>query len=291
MHVSFHLGAHRTDEDQLIKSLLKNGGRLAQEGVAVPGPGRYRSLVSDVVSKLGGKRASQDTQDLLIETLVDMDDADRLVLGHENFFGAPHRALEHGQLYPLAERNSTWLRNMFPDLRVSFFMGMRNPATFVPAVLSGLSDEQRNAIMTQLDPRALFWSDTIHAIRDANPDCSVTVWCNEDTPLIWPEIMHEICGLDATTQLKGGFDILGQIMQPEGMQRMRAYLASHPLQNEIQRRRVIAAFLERFAIEDEIEEEIDLPGWTEELVEELCAAYDDDMLEIKRIPGVTLLTA
>jgi hypothetical protein len=53
---------------------------------------------------------------------------------------------------------------------------------------------------------------------------------------------------------------------------------------------VIAAFLEKFALPEEIEEEIDMPGWTDDLVEELTAAYDEDMHTIKRIPGVQIIS-
>ena len=62
MHISFHLGAHYTDEDQLIRSLLKNGGAMTQEGIALPGPGRYRGLMADVLVKLDGARADAETQ-------------------------------------------------------------------------------------------------------------------------------------------------------------------------------------------------------------------------------------
>ena len=44
-------------------------------------------------------------------------------------------------------------------------------------------------------------------------------------------------------------------MSKEGMQRFAAYLKSHPDMTEIQKRRVISAFLDKFALEEEIEEE------------------------------------
>ena len=53
---------------------------------------------------------------------------------------------------------------------------------------------------------------------------------------------------------------------------------------------MIAAFLDKFALDEEIEEELDMPGWTEELVAELTEVYDEDVLAIQRIPGVTVLT-
>ena len=73
------------------------------------------------------------------------------------------------------------------------------------------------------------------------------------------------------------------------MQRFAAYLKSHPDMTEIQKRRVISAFLNKFALEEEIEEELDLAGWTKDLMDDMTDAYDEDMLEVQRIPGVTLI--
>ena len=57
----------------------------------------------------------------------------------------------------------------------------------------------------------------------------------------------------------------------------------------MQKRRVIAAFLDKFAREDMIVEELDLPGWTDAMVNELTEIYDDDVFEISRIPGVNFI--
>lgn len=291
MKISFHIGAHCTDEEQLLRSLLRNADVLAQEGVCVPGPSRYRGILADVLNKLKGEKADLDTQEMLIEHFVDLEDAERIVFGHDMFLGAPFRAFENGVLYGLAERNTKRLRNLFPMHQVEFFMGMRDVSTLIPALAAKVPEDKLAEFLSGIDPLHLLWSDAIHAIREANPDCPITVWCNEDTPLIWPEVLHEVAGLDPEVRLMGGLDILVPLMAREGVNRLRTYMASHPILNEIQRRRVLSAFLSKYAIEEQIEEEVTLPGWTEDLMAELSQSYDDDMLEIKSIPGVTLLTA
>lgn len=290
MKFSFHIGAHCTDDEQLLRSLLKNTGRLAHEGVCVPGPSRYRGVLADVINKLNGEQADLDTQEMLIEHFVDLEDAERIVFAYDNFLGAPVRALENGTLYNLAERNTTRLRNLFPLHQVEFFMGMRDIATLIPALAHKVPEDRLAQLLDGVDPRQLYWSDTLHAIREASPDCPITVWCNEDTPLIWPEIMNEVAGLEPNVKLQGGLDILHQIIAQEGIQRLKSYLDTHPIHNEIQRRRVLAAFMNKFALEEEVEEEVTLPGWTEDLMTELSESYDEDMFEIKSIPGVTLLS-
>jgi hypothetical protein len=291
MKISIHLGVHCTDEDQLVKSLLKNLKVLSDEAVVVPGPGRYRPVVRAVLEKLAGQPPSQDTQDVLLEEIMETEDAERLVLSNEQFLATTQHAFRNGALYRNAARNTERLRRLFPDHPVEFFLAVRNPATFVPALHHKIQGGPFTDFIAGIDPDALAWSDVIRDIREANPETPITVWCNEDTPLIWPEVMHEITGIDPQVQLMGGFDILSKIMAREGVKRLRSYLTSHAPATEIQRRRVLSAFLDKYALEEEVEEELDLPGWTPELVDHLTNVYDDDMIEIGRIPGVTLLTA
>ncbi len=289
--ISIHLGAHCTDEDRLVKSLRRNLKTLEEHGVIVPAPRSYRPVIREIRSRLKGEPASRDAQDVLFEAILDTDDVDRLVLSHENFLANHLNAFKNGALYRNAGKNSAALRNLFPENPVEFFLAVRNPATFIPALHHVLQPGPFDEYVAGIDPDAVTWSDVVHDIREQNPEVPITVWCNEDTPLIWPEVLHEITGLDPTVGLKGGYDILAQIMAREGIKRLRVYLKSHPPATEIQRRRVVAAFLDKYALEEEVEEELDLPGWTPDLIEQFTANYDDDMIEIARIPGVTVLTA
>ncbi|MBV7410335.1 hypothetical protein [Maritimibacter sp. DP1N21-5] len=291
MQIAFHVGAHCTDEDQLLKSLLKNPKILQDHGVAVPGPSKYRKLLTDVFAKLDGGRATEETQDVVLEAMLDGDDPDRLVLSFENFICGWRRIIEDGMLYPLAGERTKRLRDAFPDHQVEFFMAVRDPATFIPAIVAKFPEIDAEQLVSELRLEGLIWSDVIRDIREANPDCPVTVWCNEDTPLIWPEVMHDVTGIDMRIQFKGGLDILAQIMEREGVKRLRAYMAEHQPVSEIQRRRVLAAFLDKYAIDEALEEEIALPGWTEDIMARLSRSYEDDMLELGHIPGVNFITA
>lgn len=291
MRISFHLGVHETDDDQLVRSLLKNAKVLLAENVAVPGPSRYRPIINQVLAKLNGGRASPDTQDVLLEQILEADETERLVLSSPYFLSNHPGALRAGRLYPRAGAATLALRNLFPDSDVEFFFAVRNPATFVPALHMRLQKAPFAEYAAGIDPDSLVWSDMVRDIRAANPDVPITVWCNEDTPLIWPEVMHRVTGLAPEVQFMGGFDILSRIIAKEGIRRIRSYLAAHPPANEEQRRRILTAFLDKYALEDEVEEELDLPGWTDELIEQMTDVYDDDMLEISRIEGVRVIAA
>lgn len=292
MQLAIHMGVHCTDDDRVLKTLLNNKGILAKECISIPGPGRYRGQLVKVVQKLRGAEASADTCDMLLDEIVDDDTTQRVVLTHENFICIPNRIFDEGVLYDRAGYKPMWLRNTFPNAKVEFFLAIRNPATFIPAVFHHPQQKTENfsAFMNGTDILDIHWSDVILAIQESNPGCQLTVWCNEDTPLIWPEIIREISGYDSAKNLRGGFDVLATIMKKEGMRRMRAYLRNSPPQTENQRRRILAAFLDKYLIEEAVEEELDVPGWTDELVARLTQIYEDDLYEIESMPGVNFIT-
>jgi hypothetical protein len=72
---------------------------------------------------------------------------------------------------------------------------------------------------------------------------------------------------------------------------MRDYLARHPASSATQYKRVVSAFLDKFALDDKIEMTVDMPGWTDELVAGLTAAYDEDVARIANMDGIDFIEA
>lgn len=289
MQVVLHAGAHNTDDDRLIKCLLRNRDDFRQRGIAVPGPSRYRRLIRDTLNAMSGGTLAPDARMVLLDAILEEDHPERLLLSNENFFSVPKLAVSKGVFYPRAELKLAQLSQIFDGDEVELFLAIRNPASFLPAVHANSPEMSFDDFMAGADPRSLHWSELVRRIRDHVPGLQITVWCNEDTPLIWAQIIRDMAALEHNQKITGGFDLLSEIMTPAGMKRFRAYLKAYPNMNEIQKRRVIAAFLDKFAIEDVIEEELDLPGWTDDLVTELSDIYDDDVFEIGRIQGVTTI--
>lgn len=291
MEIAYHIGLVCTDGGQLLKSLLRNTERLNDYGVAVPGPGKYRDIMREVTQKYPGARLDTDSQEAILDEILDEERPSRLVFSSELFLSGADKAYAQGKLYPRAYR-AGWLRNIFPDHEVSFHFGIRNPASFLPALWQRVTkdDSAFQSFVGPFEPRQVLWSDMIGRLREAAPDAEINVWCNEDSPLIWGELMRNVAGLDPLANLHGGFDMLRTIMSNEGMKRLRAYTKANPPASEIMRRRIAAAFLDKFALEDEIEEEIDAPGWSPTLIEEMTAIYEDDVLAIADMPNVTMIS-
>lgn len=289
MQLVLHTGAHYTEEERLLKSLLANKARLAQDGTVVPGPSNYRGLFRDTLNAMYKSSVSAGAREVLLDAILDDSASERVILSDANFFRTPATAVVDGMLYPAAPVRMMRMVQLFPDDQIELFMGIRNPATLLP-ILHGVSaDNSDDHFWGAKDPVDVRWSETLALLRDSAPEIAVTVWCNEDAPLIWGKIMREMAQLPDTEALEGEFDLLETIMTREGMVRFKSYLASHPEIKGPQEQRVIAAFLDKFAIEDEIEEELDMPGWTDELVDEMTEQYDEDVVRIQQIPGVRMI--
>lgn len=291
MIISVHLGMHCTDTGKLVRSLRKNADLLAAFGVELPNPSAYRDILRTVMRKLQGAPASPEAQDVVLARAHTDESADRLVLSDPSLICVPGRVFENGRYYDKAGNKTRWVRNVFPDDEVEFFIGIVNPATQIPDLFSHPANKLSwNDFTANVDFLSLRWSDVIARIRQANPDCRITVWCNEDTPFIWPEVMREVAGLEHGIKVAGEFDVLKKIMTRAGMQRLYTYLEQHIPANEIQRRRILSAFLEKYARTEAIDAEIDLPGWTVDLVAQMSQIYDEDVDMIARMPGVHMIS-
>ncbi len=290
MQIVFHIGAHASDEGALIRSLLQNRTELAEAGIMVPGPSRYRKILSEVMTTLRGQYASDQAREVLFEAMIDSDSAERLILFNDSFICVPGRAIENGQLYARAPK-AAWLRNIFPNDEVEFCLGLRDPAAFIPAVFNMLGNDRPNfeEFLGGYDPRHLRWSDYIARLQASVPGCPITVWCNEDTPLIWGQVMREVAGLTPDARLDGELDIVMKLIHRRGRIRLRTLLERRPPETEAGRRRAIAAYLEKYYLDAKVEEEVDLPGWTEDLMDELSEGYDDDVADIAHMPGINYI--
>lgn len=289
MQIAFHIGANCTDEEKLLKSLLKNVDGFSAQGIKVPAPGKYRRLIRETIQALDGAQPEPDTREILLDTILDDEKCNRIVMSHDLFICVPRRVLENGVLYHLIHQKLGGLRDLFPDDEIEIFLSMRDFATWIPAVFNDSPLDNFDTFMNGVDPFSLRWSDLIQRMQTIAPNASFTVWCNEDTPLIWAQLIRELAGVDPLTPIKGGFDLLSSILSPTGMKHFVAYLKAHPPQTEAHKRRIITAFMEKFAMPDAIEYEIDLPGWTAETVGRLTALYDADMQVIEQMPGVNFI--
>ena len=287
MEIAIHLGAHCTDGDRLLRVLGDNRPALLERGVAVPLPGRARPAIRQAIQAMQGATdaAAEAAQADLLDALLGDADADRVVLSYEGFLGPYARVLHGGRLYAEATARARLLLSIFRGHEVSFHMAIRNPATWVPAVYEASTMEDFAAFAAEAPQDALRW---IPPLRDlAATGAPVTAWCNEDLPLIWPDVLRGVAGSEAP--LRGEDAILREVMNAGGFARLETYLRDNPPPSAVHWRRVATAFLAKYAEESVTVEEIDQPGWTEEVVAGLTEAYERELPAIEALDGVRFL--
>jgi hypothetical protein len=289
MQIVYHIGAHCTDEDRLVRSLLKSRGVLAPQGIIVPAPRLYRQILPRIAQSMNDGPAGAETQKVILDAVMEEEKAERLIFSHDYLIGFPRGAISEIGFYKGVVERVTAFSNLFPDAQNEFHLALRNPATMIPALIARIPDATYESVMGGVDPLCLRWAPVVQRLLTALPGIDLTVWCNEDTPLIWPELLRNMAGLPAEAEMEGDFDLLSSIMSEVGLSRLKAFLESHPPRSISQRRRIVMAFLDKFALKDEIEMEIPLPGWTTDLVEAITAVYDADVAEIEAIPEIDFI--
>lgn len=290
MRIVFHLGVHCTDDGRLIRSVLRSRTAFLERPLQVPGPRNYRSLLRETLGILNGAEASPDVQSLLLDTLTETDDVERILLFHENLICLPQRVVSENGLYAMAPRRLKAIANLFPDHECEFHLALCNPAVLIPSLVQRGVAESYDAIMGAADPTRQRWLPTIRKIIEVNRAINLTLWCNEDAPLIWPQILRRICALPDSTVLEGDTDMATALMTDPGAAALRADLmADTPATPEAWVGRVSTA-LEEHGRPEELALPIDLPGWTDEVVANLTESYVDECAAIATIPGVRFLS-
>lgn len=289
MEIVCHIGATIGDWDRLHRSLLRDADALAARDVVVPGPARYRKLLTEAIrARVAGTPIEAD-RDALVEGAVGGGDAQRVILANSTFLGLPPAVFWRGSFFPRAESKAAAMAEIFEGDRLEMHLPLRNLATFLPSAYTQAADRSLQTWLSGADPRDACWSDVVAALRRGAPEALLTVWCNEDSPLIWGEILDRLGGPGSTEPPQGRHDLVMDIMSPEGAERFARYLEQHPDQAPAQERRVIGAYLSKYALPEETWEEVDLPGWDAALVHDLTALYDEDVARVAAMDGVTFL--
>ena len=102
MQLVLHAGVHFTEDERLLKCLLRNVDDFAARGIVVPGPGSYRSLIRDTLNAMHKTPASPEAREVLLDAMLDDAPAERVILSDANFFRTPATAMQGGMLYPAA---------------------------------------------------------------------------------------------------------------------------------------------------------------------------------------------
>ena len=115
MQIVYHIGAHCTDEGSLLKSLFKNQNRLMENGVALPNPGRYRSQIREVLQAMAGGEREVPSREALLQKIVWLPNAKRVVMSNRDFICVPNRIFEGGGILCFSGRKVWGFCTAFPS--------------------------------------------------------------------------------------------------------------------------------------------------------------------------------
>lgn len=290
MQIAFHCGVHGTDLYRMVKALLQNRDWLLRNGIEPLTPSNHRDVFLEAINALQGAPATREMQQVMLDTLLEVDNPRRMICSTPTFLGTVRRVISPQGLYAAAGEKMAALANLFPDAEVEFFLALKNPATLIPFIVEQKNSPPYAELMAGVDIAQLSWTSAIRRILAALPGRRVVVWCHEDTPLIWPEVVRRIATMPSDVPLRAGLQILGDIMQPEGIHMIRDALSQEQRLTVANRRRIFSEALAKYALPQHLDIEINLPGWTQELVDQITAQYDRDVAEIAALPGIEFIT-
>ena len=292
MRIILHAGAQCTDDERLVRTLLRNADTLAKAQVAIPHPKSYRVLLRKTVNKALKNSFNPGAREHLLEVILKDApvQAGTVILSNPMFFGIPKETLHSGQLYPNAVGLLDKFLQIFSEDDVHLYFSIRNPASFFPAVFAASQLSEFSELLKNTDPLEIQWSEFASRLHQAFPDLSICMWCNEDSPFIWGQILRQMGQLPAPKNITGDFDLFAEIISKEGFERFKTYISAHPNLTLRQLRIVMGAFAEKFGQNDKIVEELNAPGWDETLIQDLTELYDDDVRSIHKIPKIQFIS-
>lgn len=284
--IALHLGADCTDGGTLIRSMLRSRSALAAQSIVVPPPRHYRTLIRAALAVLNGDASAADRVGAILDELVADQSAERTVLFGEGLICEPGQALDGQLLYPLAPLRLAAFRALVSERTIEFQMALCNPAILVPTLAGQPGGGEP---MTGRKARELSWLATLTQIIKTNPGIRLTLWCNEDTPLIWPDVLRAVSGYQGPALLDGDNDLLSALLTDDGYTSLARSLIARPPANAADRRNRISAALEANARTGVLDMDVTLPGWSSEDIAAITEKYIADCAEIARLPGVRFI--
>lgn len=259
--------------------MKKSARAFGRVNIATPGPKQYRPVIATELARLDGLPPIIEEEDaVLAQILGEQSDAKHLIMINEDWAGGRDMMFKGGQLYKEIGISVSRIAELFSKHDLHISMSIRNPAFLVNAALTAPSTPvSLNWFLKHSDPMDLSWVAPIEQVQKAVPNAQITMWCEEDTPLIWPRIMRQIANVPDDTPIRGAFAAITDALRPEGVTRFRTFLRNHTLTSALQYECAVLAFLDKYADESVMTASCNVPGWTEETVHDLSLNYEDDI--------------
>jgi hypothetical protein len=287
MDLRLHIGVHRTATQHLRIVLRNNKALLEAEGICLPEPEFAERAFATAVRRMKAKEDVGEINAELMSALTQDREFRRIILVDPNIAGTLMRPIGTEFFYPRVATTVSRILTAIDGLPMRLFVGLRNPATFVPSCYSaGMRhnpDVSFGKFVSESNLHGLRWSDFLHRAQLKNADLGMTVWRFEDYPYIWRDVVQALTGIKNREELVGTSDRVNSGLSLRGAILMHQYLQEHPVQTRTQFEKVAAAFDQKFPSTRGHNDPI---HWPEELTEGMSENYEDDWYYIERMENV-----
>lgn len=285
MQIVYHMGVHGTDGDRMLKTLLNNRDWLHQNQIETLTPNRYRGIFDEAMASLQGGVATPEMEQIMLDAILESDHSERVICSMPAFMGVVSRAVSSDGLYATAPTRMAALANLFPSAETEFFVALKNPVTLLQS-LNTLSNRSYEQMMGNIDPLSLRWAPLLQRMVQAAQGRRLVVWRHEDVPLIWPEIVRLIAHMPPSAPLKDGMSYIHSLLDEAGQASLTQALGERDQLSITARRDICIDHMAAYALPNRIEEEVTMPGWTQDMVDQITWQYHADTAEIAVLPGV-----
>lgn len=286
MQVAFHVGVHGSDENGIRACFEANRSVLAEHKVELSSNAISEPIMNEALRALKGGVASAEMEEVVLDALVETESTERLILSRPSMIGVPRRAFDATGLFAAAGPKMRGLADVLPGCQTEFFLALRNPATMLPE----LAARSGRAVSADAATDELRWGPTVRKIVEALAGRRLVIWCHEDAAFVLPEAIRLIAGLPLETRLEDDNPVLERLLTKPGRRALAKRLRKEVAPDDIgARRAAVADMLASHHDPAAVTAQIEMPGWDQQTVDRITAAYYSDVAEIAALPGVEFL--
>ncbi|WP_417248402.1 hypothetical protein [Celeribacter sp.] len=290
MRVNLHVGMHFSRTSRLVRAVRLNEKNFSRYGVKAPPVKGYRTLIKEELARLDGLPPTRDEARALVHSICEESEPRSLVLIEEEWSGAINDAFKDEMLYASIGTNVRQVVELFQTEDVHLSLALVNPATYIAGVL-GVERVvgQAKWFVRNVDPEKISWRATIVRLLAEVPDVPITLWAEEDAPLVWARAVRRIADLPDDTPIRATYLALREVLTPEGFDRLRTYLAKFPPKTPAARERVIIAFLNKYDAAPVYGPEGGIEGWDAAALDTITERYEADIAALATHPRITVI--
>lgn len=290
MRVNLHIGMHFTRTARLVKAMRENEKVNANHGVISPPVKSYRTKINAELARLDGLPPTRDESRALVSQIMGEGDVRSAILIDEAWSGKIETAFADEMLYSNAGENVRRVVELFQTEDVRLSMALINPATYIAGVLSvKRAVGQARWFVRNVDPASISWKTTVDRLLAEVTDIPVTLWAEEDTPLVWARILRNLGELPQDTEIRAPYAALREVLTPEGMTLFKTFIEKFPPKSPQTEERAIMAFLDKYSAAPVYDPEDGLEGWDAEALATITERYEADIATLAEHPRVTLI--